>query len=268
MADNVTFQTTVATPPNATVVAADDVSGVHYQRVKLVDGTADSTALIPGDATNGLDVDVTRVSGNVTVVNGGTFVVQENGSALTALQLIDDVVKADDAGFTAGTDKVAMVGGLAVALSSNPDAADANDGAAFLLNRHRIPFVLGGHPNIITTEYLWTTAQTDDAVVTVSTGAKIVVTQLQVTIDEATTVGVGFRLGFATSTLPTAPTDGNAVAGYLASHRGLVPGSGLSRGDGSGILGIGADNEDLRITCEAPTSGSASLVVSYFTIES
>jgi hypothetical protein len=48
----------------------------------------------------------------------------------------------------------------------------------------------------------------------------------------------------------------------------MVPGSGLSRGDGSGILGVGADGEDLRITAEAPTSGSASLVVSYYTVES
>ena len=33
---------------------------MDYQYVKLVDGTADSTAKIGGDATNGLDVDVTR----------------------------------------------------------------------------------------------------------------------------------------------------------------------------------------------------------------
>jgi len=69
-------------------------------------------ALIGGDASNGLDVDVTRVGGTVavtqsgtwdevgindsgnsiTVDNGGTFVVQENGAALTALQLLDDGV--------------------------------------------------------------------------------------------------------------------------------------------------------------------------------
>jgi hypothetical protein len=34
---------------------------VHYQRVKLVNGTLDGTEAIPGDATNGLDVDVTRL---------------------------------------------------------------------------------------------------------------------------------------------------------------------------------------------------------------
>lgn len=60
MADNVTIPasgTGDATP----VVATDDVAGVHYQYVKLADGALDSSAKIGGDATNGLDVDVTRV---------------------------------------------------------------------------------------------------------------------------------------------------------------------------------------------------------------
>lgn len=56
MADNVQI-----TAGSGTTVATDDVAGVHYQRVKLVDGTADSSTPIPGDAANGLDVDVTRV---------------------------------------------------------------------------------------------------------------------------------------------------------------------------------------------------------------
>lgn len=44
------------------------------------------------------------------VTNAGTFAVQVDGSALTALQLIDDVVYTDDAAFTPGTSKVAAVG--------------------------------------------------------------------------------------------------------------------------------------------------------------
>jgi len=48
-------------------LATDQLSGgEHVQKVKLLDGTADSSAAIPGDATNGLDVDVTRVQGTVT----------------------------------------------------------------------------------------------------------------------------------------------------------------------------------------------------------
>ncbi len=56
MADNVPI-----TAGAGTTVATDDVAGVHFQRVKLVDGTLDSSAAIPGDAANGLDVDVTRL---------------------------------------------------------------------------------------------------------------------------------------------------------------------------------------------------------------
>jgi hypothetical protein len=68
MADNLTTQSaTPATVPSASVIATDDVSGVHFQRVKLVDGTLDSNVGIAGDATNGLDVDVTRVQGTVAV---------------------------------------------------------------------------------------------------------------------------------------------------------------------------------------------------------
>jgi hypothetical protein len=41
-------------------IATDDVAGVKYQRIKIIDGAEDSTAAIGGDAANGLDVDVTR----------------------------------------------------------------------------------------------------------------------------------------------------------------------------------------------------------------
>jgi hypothetical protein len=59
--------TTLNTGSGGDTIATDDVAGIKYQRVKLVDGTEDSTTAIPGDATNGLDVDVTRVQGTVTV---------------------------------------------------------------------------------------------------------------------------------------------------------------------------------------------------------
>jgi len=103
MADNVTIPATgsgTATP----IVATDDEAGVHYQKVKLVDGASGSTAAIGGDATNGLDVDVTRSAlptgastsalqtqpgvdiGDVTVNNaaGASAVnVQDGGNSLT-----------------------------------------------------------------------------------------------------------------------------------------------------------------------------------------
>jgi hypothetical protein len=53
MADNVAI-----TAGSGTTIATDDVSGTHFQRVKLVDGTLDSSAAIPGSATDGLLVNL------------------------------------------------------------------------------------------------------------------------------------------------------------------------------------------------------------------
>lgn len=91
---------------------------------------------IQGDSTNGLLV---NLGSNNDVVNSGTFVVQENGSALTALQLIDDMIYADDGnGFTVGTSKVAVVGFLADETST--DSVNEGDvGAARMtLDRKQI----------------------------------------------------------------------------------------------------------------------------------
>ena len=99
--------------------SADLDSGVGSDIVPLVGlavAASGGAVIITGDATNGLDVDVTRVTGTVTVdgsgvtqpvslasvpshavTNAGTFAVQVDGAALTALQLIDNLVLAEDA---------------------------------------------------------------------------------------------------------------------------------------------------------------------------
>lgn len=70
MVDNVTTQSSVlATPPAATVVATDEVAGVHHQKVKLTDGADGGTVGIPGNA-GGLHVQggkgtLTDGSGNI-----------------------------------------------------------------------------------------------------------------------------------------------------------------------------------------------------------
>ncbi|HRA21065.1 MAG TPA: hypothetical protein PLZ56_11510 [Anaerolineae bacterium] len=62
MADNLTTTTTVSTIPSGTVIRTDDLGAAgHVQIIKLMDGTDGGTGLIGGDATNGLDVDVTRL---------------------------------------------------------------------------------------------------------------------------------------------------------------------------------------------------------------
>jgi len=75
-------------------------------------------------------------SGNsITVDNGGTFVTQENGAALTALQLLDDTIIADNAGFTDGTTKVNMSGYIYDEVAGT--ALTENDAAAARINANR-----------------------------------------------------------------------------------------------------------------------------------
>lgn len=203
-------------------------------------------------------------SGNsITVDNNGTFAVQVDGAALTALQLIDDAIKTDDSGFTVATDEVMMAGHVAVAHGSNPDAADAADAVARLTNRHRIPFIIGGHPNILTLKHAnITTAVTDTAIITAGSGVKIVVTRLTVTLDNASTVYPTVLIGFGPTNTPT-------TTGVLASHGGVPAGGGFTIGDGSGMLGVGADGDDLRITTTGNATGNGlQVTVSYYTIES
>jgi hypothetical protein len=57
--------------------------------------------------------------------NAGTFAVQVDGNALTALQLIDNIVHVDDAAFTLGTHSGVMMMGFA-----GTQSVDANDAAA------------------------------------------------------------------------------------------------------------------------------------------
>lgn len=64
MADNVPI-----TAGSGTNIATDEVTGTleHVQLVKLAISTDGSRTLVPADATNGIDVDVTRVTGTVAV---------------------------------------------------------------------------------------------------------------------------------------------------------------------------------------------------------
>lgn len=110
----------------------------------------------------------------------------------------------------------------------------------------------------ITIELAMTAAQTDTAIVTVSAGTKIVVTQAAYLCANSNTVDVGVRIGFGATTTPT-------TTGVVLTHPGVAAGSGYNRGDGSGTLGIGADGEDLRITSSVPTTGSCRALITYFT---
>jgi hypothetical protein len=160
------------------------------------------------------------------------------------------------------------VGYRAVAFGANPTAVAVADRSDWLGNRAGVPFVLGGHPNIVSRLFVWTTAKTDTAIVTVAAGLKVVVTGAAVTCDNADTVDTEFRIGFGTATLPGLPADGATADGFFLTHPGTSAGSGVVDGGGAGMLAVGADDQDVRITAEAPTTGSCRAIVRFFTVES
>lgn len=84
---------------------------------------------------SGVAVPVTDNSGSLTVDNGGTFAVQESGSALTALQLIDDIVYTDDTSTHAtGTSKGAL---MMAAATPTDGSVNANDIGALAMTTDR-----------------------------------------------------------------------------------------------------------------------------------
>ncbi len=203
------------------------------------------------------------------VTNAGTFLVQENGAAATSLALIDDPVFADGAAFTVATSKV-MMAGAAVVAHGAPDAADAGDAGALLVNRHRVLWTIGGNPNAKSATYNATGSGTDDNILpAISAGTVYVITGLTITLDAAATVNVAVRIGFGTSTVPAlGAAAADAVDDILFYHPGIVPGTTVSIGNGAGILGVGGDGAELRITNGAPTTGTLGITVRYYTIAS
>lgn len=92
------------------------------------------------DANGKLHVNAGTVTvASHAVTNAGTFVVQENGAALTSLQLIDDVVIADDAAFVPATTKVLMAGFEFD--DSSPDSVDEGDAGAGRMSARREQYI-------------------------------------------------------------------------------------------------------------------------------
>jgi hypothetical protein len=224
-----------AAAPSNVSADGDRVNAWYLRNGAAANVLTAAGALIGGDAANGLDVDVTRLPG----ITGS---------------LAHDAVNT-------GANNPLPQGVEAIAHGTNPTAVSAGDVTKLYGNRAGIPFFIGGHPNVVTLEAAYTAAQTDVAIVTVSSGLKIVVTECEVICSNANTVNVGVRVGFGATTTPT-------TTGVVLTHPGVAPGSGVVRGTGAGIIGVGADGEDLRITCTVPTTGSIRVLVTYYTIES
>jgi hypothetical protein len=161
------------------------------------------------------------------------------------------------------------MGAKAIAHGTNPTAVAAADRTDLYANRAGIPFHIGGHPNIVSAEYFTSGAITDDNILpAISAGTKYVITSITVACSAANATNPSVRIGFGATTLTAqGATNADAVTKIILSHPGIPAGSGIVKGNGAGIVGIGGDGEELRITCTTPTT-SMIVQVDYFTIES
>src|SRR3990167_2461008 len=104
MADTVTFQTTVATPPDGTVIATDDAGAAgQVQIVKLAIATDGSATAIPADASGLLVKSATAANLNMTEASAAAIktAVEVIDNEISGTEMQVDVVAALPAGTNA-----------------------------------------------------------------------------------------------------------------------------------------------------------------------
>lgn len=286
MADN--FPLTPGAGRNAAtdqVTYSGDTADVQLMRPVVVTGAEGSKTVVdlPGDATNGWDVDVTRVKPDGTNVMPSMDVAaraafhKHTDGTLTA-GIVDETGSSavDAAAVGGGTPHDSVdsgnpikIGARAIAMGANPTAVAAGDRTDLLANRAGVPYAIGGHPNVISYGMSLTTAVSNTIIgPTIGAGLKLVLTRLTLTLDNASTVFPTVTIGFGTANTPAfATTPG--TSGVVAGHPAVPAGGGFNIGDGSGIIAMGADNEELRITTVG-NAGGAGIYVTFsgYTIES
>lgn len=153
-----------------------------------------------------------------------------------------------------------LMGAHALSHGASPTAVAAGDRTRLYANRDGVLFTIGGHPNISSFRVRYTGAQTDAALFAVSPGTKIAVTRLLVTTDDANSNAPSVVVGFGATTTPTG-------AGVLGAQSGIQHGGGFETGNGAGIIGVGGDGEEVRVTSADP-GGAIDITISYFPIPS
>ncbi len=121
------------------------ILGVRRDTAASSSGTDGDFSTLNLDSTGRLHVNVgnTVTVASHAVTNAGTFATQIDGSALTALQLIDNTILVDDAAFTPATSSVNMAGFQADETAT--DSVDEGDAGAarMTLDRKQIVTVQG-----------------------------------------------------------------------------------------------------------------------------
>ena len=161
--------------------SAGGESGVQLLAVR--DATPGNTSSAEGDfeplQVNGgrLWVDpsgVTLTVASHAVTNAGTFAVQVDGAALTALQLLDDVVFTDDAAFTVASSKVSAAGFMLD--DTSPDAIDEGDVGIARMSSDRILYQRPGGASVHYRTAAGTTEDEHEVKATAGTLYSVIVT--------------------------------------------------------------------------------------------
>jgi hypothetical protein len=148
-------------------------------------------------------------------------------------------------------------------------AVAADDRTRLHANRHGILWTIGGHPNVITRSARIEDAdgaQTNASISgAVASGEKLVITRLSVFADASNSGDVYCKIGFGAATIPASTEAG---ANSILFEGQLPAGGGITMGDGSGVLAVGADDEELRLTCDDPAAGALNVSFARYVIES
>jgi hypothetical protein len=233
MADNLAI-----TPGTGASVATDEVGSDHYQKVKLVDGTADSSTVIA--AGGGTETNALRV----TLANNSTGVVSvdDNSASLTVDAAGDLAHDAVDSG------NPLKVGGKAVNMDgTEPGTAVAeNDRANMLTDTYGRQLVETVHPRFGRYTANYAAAQTNQELVAApAAGYSIYITDVILSTDTAMNIKLVEDTGSATDILECM---------YFAANGGMVS-------NFKTPLKLTA-NKNLGIT--SSDAGNHSVVISYY----
>ncbi len=160
--------------------------------------------------------------------------------------------------------------GRAVAHGAGPAAVAAGNRVGAVANREGVPFMIGGHPNTQHKTFTVTAAngaQTDQSLVgTIGTGTKVIVTEFTAKVSPANTANVTVRVGCGATNTPAASLSGGNLITDATYASGAMNGEHF--GNGSGIVLICGDGEEVRYTSSTPTGGHLYLSISYYTTAS
>lgn len=166
-------------------IATDDSVPVTNSGITTIAGAVSGTEM----QVDVLTMPTVTVNSHA-VTNAGTFATQVDGAALTALQLIDDPVFADDAAFTLSTSKGNVIAGVAVNTDgTDPTAVSAEgDAAAVRTDVNRILLVNETHPRFWHVSADYASAQTNTSV-KASPGASLSLYITDIQISNGATAG-------------------------------------------------------------------------------